>query len=353
MYGVIGKPVLHSLSPGLYKDQLYLRIAVESVREILELKEIIPIKGINVTAPFKEDAFRLATIATENAKNARAANILIFEENKIFADNSDVDAVINLVKAKSGEALVLGGGGAGRAAKVALQELGFNVTVWNRSEREGTIQKIPDKKYDVVVNTVPDPPVSKITLDSRYSFGGLSWLVEQGRKTSKLFFNRELSEPDSLSRNFNSDLIYITGMMGAGKTTIGESLARKLSFEWNDTDKIIQEKEGRSINEIFQTKGEEYFRKLEQDVVSSLNKGVVSVGGGVVSGFKKNSLVVLLLQKKEVLKSRIQDRPLKDYFDDLYEKRMPKLLKASSLVIKSNEQSADRLAYEINQTFKN
>ncbi len=77
--------------------------------------------------------------------------------------------------------------------------------------------------------------------------------------------------------------LVLTGMMGVGKSTIGKKLAKKLSFTFVDIDKIIELKEGCSINQIFKKKNETYFRKLENDIsLRELNKhnSVISLGGG-------------------------------------------------------------------------
>ena len=72
-------------------------------------------------------------------------------------------------------------------------------------------------------------------------------------------------------------------MMGVGKSTIGKNLAKKLNYNFIDVDKIIEAKEGQSINSIFKNKSESYFRKIENDVtLSELRKtnSVISLGGG-------------------------------------------------------------------------
>ena len=71
--------------------------------------------------------------------------------------------------------------------------------------------------------------------------------------------------------------------MGVGKSTIGKNLAKKLKYKFIDVDKIIEAKEGSSINLIFKTKSESYFRKIENDItLSELKKDntVISLGGG-------------------------------------------------------------------------
>ena len=72
--------------------------------------------------------------------------------------------------------------------------------------------------------------------------------------------------------------------MGAGKSTIGKELAARLNYRFIDTDLLIEEKENMSISELFQQKGEKYFREVERDVLieaaSNDENFVMSTGGG-------------------------------------------------------------------------
>jgi|TARA_B110001452_G_scaffold185249_1_gene155818 shikimate kinase len=75
----------------------------------------------------------------------------------------------------------------------------------------------------------------------------------------------------------------LTGMMGVGKSTIGKNLAKKLNYKFIDVDKLIETKEGSSINSIFENKSENYFRKLENEITLQVlkeNNSVISLGGG-------------------------------------------------------------------------
>ena len=77
--------------------------------------------------------------------------------------------------------------------------------------------------------------------------------------------------------------IVLLGMMGSGKSTIGYLLSNKINTDFYDIDKIIEEEEGLKITEIFENKGENYFRKIEEKIclkILKFNKKIISLGGG-------------------------------------------------------------------------
>ena len=94
------------------------------------------------------------------------------------------------------------------------------------------------------------------------------------------------------------NLVFL-GMMGSGKSSIGSLVAKKLKFDFIDVDKEIEKELGISISKIFEEKGEDYFRKIEEKItlkVLKINSTVISLGGG---GFI-NKII-----RKEVLKNHI------------------------------------------------
>ena len=83
-------------------------------------------------------------------------------------------------------------------------------------------------------------------------------------------------------------IFYLIGMMGSGKSSVGKLLANKLQFSNIDIDKEIEKDEKLSIKEIFEKKGENYFREIESKyLLRKRNSAVVSCGGGIVLN-KKN-----------------------------------------------------------------
>ncbi|TAH26565.1 MAG: shikimate kinase [Cytophagales bacterium] len=89
--------------------------------------------------------------------------------------------------------------------------------------------------------------------------------------------------------------IVLIGMPGSGKTTIGRSLALTLNYKFIDLDELIQLNEQESIPTIFQNKGEQYFRKSEQNILSKLlieeKQAVIATGGGAPCFFDNMELI--------------------------------------------------------------
>ncbi|GIX06821.1 MAG: shikimate kinase [Candidatus Poribacteria bacterium] len=123
--------------------------------------------------------------------------------------------------------------------------------------------------------------------------------------------------------------IVLVGFMGSGKTSVGRELARRLGWEFVDTDALIERMAGRSIPEIFRERGEPYFRDLESEAIRTATCGtrtVLATGGGAVlrpenmSRLKAAGLVVLLDAEAEELYRRVVNegrRPLLEVADPL------------------------------------
>ncbi|MBA0742206.1 hypothetical protein Gogos_015287 [Gossypium gossypioides] len=134
----------------------------------------------------------------------------------------------------------------------------------------------------------------------------------------------------------NGHTIYLVGLMGSGKTTVGKILSYVLGYSFCDSDTLIeQEVNGMSVAEIFKLHGESFFRKKER--LSSKKQLVVSTGGGAVvrdvnwDYMQKKGIVVWLDVPLEALAQRIaavgtHSRPLLHYEDgDPYTKALKRL----------------------------
>ena len=117
------------------------------------------------------------------------------------------------------------------------------------------------------------------------------------------------------------NLVFL-GMMGSGKSSIGSLVAKKLKLNFIDVDKEIEKELGISISKIFETKGEDYFRKFEEKItlkILRINSVVVSLGGGafinkiIRKEVLKNHISFWLNWNNEILLNRIKNskkRPL-------------------------------------------
>lgn len=103
-------------------------------------------------------------------------------------------------------------------------------------------------------------------------------------------------------------IIFLVGFMGCGKSYVGRNLAPALGFDYVDVDKYIEEQEGLTIKEIFEQKGEAYFRVQEQKFIQELDTNqnlVVSTGGGAPCFFdnmdvmNEKGLTIYLNRNKE------------------------------------------------------
>lgn len=149
--GIVGNPVSHSLSPVIHNawleaggvDGAYVAFAP---RDAAGFEALVAagraglIAGVNVTAPFKEQAFALADEAAAAAQMTGSANILVFEEGRVRADSADGAGVLYALaeqapklKLNGASVVMLGAGGAARAGAGALIEAGAALSILNRT----------------------------------------------------------------------------------------------------------------------------------------------------------------------------------------------------------------------------
>ena len=155
--------------------------------------------------------------------------------------------------------------------------------------------------------------------------------------------------------------IYLIGMMGSGKTTVGQELAQKLNYRFYDTDQIIEAVAKTPITEIFQQQGEPYFRNLETKVLKELSvhtKSVISTGGGIIGqqinwSYLQYGLVIWLDVDVEILQQRLADdetRPLADKLESLLQSRRPLYAQADIAISIRAEQSPSEISAQIIET---
>ena len=157
--------------------------------------------------------------------------------------------------------------------------------------------------------------------------------------------------------------IALIGFMGSGKTTLAGILAANLHFSLREIDEdVVRHSPYSSVTEIFDKKGEEYFRELEQAIIADAVKKdqqVISCGGGVVlfdevmKLLKNNAVIVFLHADFKTITQRLKDTSSRPLFRDmekamaLYAKRIPLYEKYADIKIETDAQTPEQVAEKI------
>jgi shikimate kinase len=156
-------------------------------------------------------------------------------------------------------------------------------------------------------------------------------------------------------------LIFLVGFMGAGKTTVGQALAEAMGWQFVDLDPLIERREGQTIREIFETRGEPEFRRIEREAIAAcreMSKAVIALGGGAYITEANRALLreigvtVWLDCPLEICLRRISGdaaRPLlrsREEMRELFERRRPAYALAD-LIVETGDRPPVDLAAEI------
>lgn len=180
--GVVGNPVSHSLSPlfqnfmieKLCLDYIYIPFEVEESHFKSFFKGIQAVNnlvGLNITIPFKEDAFRSCDILSDISKEVGAVNTVHFKDKKSYGYNTDILGIINVIKdilnisdLKEKTSIVLGAGGGARAAIYGIKRLsGEKIYVVSRNnKRELDLAKWAKEKLNLNLNFIDWGEINKV-----------------------------------------------------------------------------------------------------------------------------------------------------------------------------------------------
>ena len=158
---------------------------------------------------------------------------------------------------------------------------------------------------------------------------------------------------------------YLIGMMGSGKTTIGNLLSKKLDHNFFDIDQIIEKNYKTTISNFFEIYGEKKFRDTESSMLKKLNGGIISCGGGIIlnndniSFMKDNGICILLKASTNTLKSRLNgnnSRPLlkqdedKTKIDTIWKERREKYLYTADYEFNTDQKTPVQITSKIIET---
>lgn len=361
-YGLLGRKLSHSISPEIHTllcgyDYRLIEKEPEELDSFFSQKDF---KGINVTIPYKKNVIKYCSALSDTAKKIGSVNTIVRrKDGTLYGDNTDYFGFSYMVK-KSGikiknkTALVLGTGGASLTVNAVLEDMGAEKILSVSRNGKINYKNVYDfAPIDVIINTTPvgmypnngerlldlqrfkdlsgvldliyNPSLTPIVYDAK-NLGipycsGLSMLVAQAWLSAQSFISRELDESE-IERVINilekkRKNIVLIGMPGSGKSTVSEMLGKFLSREVVDTDKLVEEYDGRKIPEIFAQSGEDYFRDIESKITAQVGKRsgiIISTGGGAVLkeenryALKQNGVVLWL--KRDTNELERSGRPL-------------------------------------------
>ncbi|HLH06877.1 MAG TPA: shikimate dehydrogenase [Terriglobales bacterium] len=180
IYGVAGDPIQHSLSPAMMNaafrrenlDSVYLALHAKKIDDLVNVIRGIPLHGVSITMPYKEAILEHLDNCEPLCQKIGACNTVIRgQDGKLYGFNTDVAGVVRPIEQrihpKGAKILVLGAGGAARAAVFGLKERGAEVSILNRTPATAqklarqaqakTIRRDDLKKlsFDVIINATP------------------------------------------------------------------------------------------------------------------------------------------------------------------------------------------------------
>ncbi len=384
---LIGKSLTHSFSPSIH--QAFGRYAYtlcplpdeEAVKDYLKEGDF---DALNVTIPYKQTVLPLLDVIAPDAMAIGAVNTIVKKDGKLYGYNTDSYGLAFLLKeakiSLSGKkVLILGSGGTSLTAKAtALAQGVASVHVVSRrtyptyddleafSDTEILINTTPVGMYpnndeiplsldlfpnlcgvvDVIYNPLSTHLVTEAKDKGIPAVNGLLMLVAQAAKACSLFCGEEV--PNDTIKKVYHDLarkegnIFLIGMPGVGKSTVGKVLAELTGKTFVDTDTLFFETYHVSPADFIKEHGEPSFRQKEHALLckAGSQKGqVVATGGGVVTldenyyKLKQNGRIFFLERKLEDLVTG--GRPLSEEHgvQNLYRARLPRYLSFADSVI--------------------
>jgi 3-dehydroquinate dehydratase/shikimate dehydrogenase len=423
VFGVIGDPVGHSLSPLIHNaafkelgiNAIYLpfRVPRGELGPFLKSFQAIPVQGYSVTVPHKEAAAKAAREKDESVMTIGAANTLLSGGADFRAVNTDAQAALKSLRANlplgadnlpvplaERSVMILGAGGVARAIAHALRKEDVPLTITNRTTDRGeklaaevgcrfvewtarhsvecdtlinctTVGMHPNldetpvhhsyliKAGLMVFDTVYTPETTMLIREARlrgcHVLTGVDMFVRQAGLQFELFtgqpaphelmaklvrqalspvrahhdeakpppprpvpldqFQAPAQSPKGGAATMKpTQLVYLIGYRGTGKTSTARRLADKLGWSWIDADEFLQTRHGRTIREIFAEEVEKGFRDKEATLLQELSQyseHVIATGGGVILRQEnrvllKRGTVVWLQAPADILCQRLQ-----------------------------------------------
>lgn len=390
--GLLGRKLGHSYSPAIHAalgDYDYDLHEVPNEEDLEKFLKETPFDGLNVTIPYKVAVMAHCATLSPRAKAIGSVNTLVRRpDGTLHGDNTD-DAGFTAMVEESGvdpagkTCVVLGSGGASRTVVAVLKRMGAKrvVVVSRRGEDHyGNLARHADAallvnatpvgmypnvdaspvedlsvfpKLEAVLDLIYNPPKTKLLADAEKrgirTVNGLRMLVVQAAVASALWgcsaYDAKRCAAIEAAIRLGEENLWLVGMPGVGKTTVGGLLGEALGRPFVDLDAEIERVAGMPIPEIFRTRGEAGFREIEAEAAMTASRGrgtVIATGGGTVlreasrRAMRESGTVVWL--QRDLSRLPTEGRPLSEAkgVEKLYAEREPIYRAAAHLEVDAN-----------------
>ncbi len=387
-FGLLGRKLGHSYSPqihahlGDYEYPLYEKTPDE-IEDFMNSNEF---DGMNVTIPYKETVVPYMAKLSDAAQKIGSVNTVTrLPDGRLYGDNTDYYGFSFLLDSagfdvEGKKVVILGNGGAAKTVIcICKDRKAKEIAVISRSSPTDNYKNIAKHNdADYIFNTTPvgmypnngerlidlalfktckgvadliyNPYKTQLLLDAEAlgipCINGLIMLCAQAVKAAGNFTGQKYEPLKTLEilHALEKQMlnIVLVGMPGCGKSTAGKLLAEKLNRELVDTDTLVEEAENMPIPQIFEEKGEKYFRDCETQAVKKAGKmggKIIATGGGAILrdenklALKQNSVVVLL--NRDISTLATDSRPLSKSgkLNEMYAARLPHYKAVSDITV--------------------
>jgi shikimate dehydrogenase len=414
MFGLLGKKLSHSFSKEIHEhftNQKYELIEKDSLEEFFKEKSF---KGINVTIPYKAEVIQYLDYISKEAVKIGSVNTIINKNNKLYGYNTDYYGLqksfeLNNIILAEKQVLIIGNGSTSKTVYQFCKDSGAKeiiVAARNPKLSEISIGEINTlHNIEIIINATPlgmypnnDQSIDidfnnfndllfvmdvvynplRTTLLQRAKSknikveNGLTMLFYQAIKAIELFHDIlvDANEVTLYYQKLYQKLtnFVLIGMPMSGKSFYAKLLSEKYSKRFIDIDKKIEEENNMKIPDIFETHGEQYFRKQEHLITTKYAKELntcISCGGGVIlndanmQSLKQNGVVIFIdFPLEELKKCNPSGRPLLNNsksLEKLYNERIELYRKYADITISktsyNERETMSKIEVKINEYF--
>lgn len=353
-YGLLGRKLLHSLSPEIHRElgnfsyELF-QVEPENLEEFITKKDFA---GLSVVFPYKKEVVKYCDELTDTAKKLDCVDtITVDKDGRLIGDNCEYDGFCHMINkcgidVKGKKVLLLGKNAS--VIRVVIEDMGAKEIVDVTVDGEVNFENIYEHAdADILVNTTqtgmyPNNGDKIVDVKRFPNIAGVLEVIYNPRRTKLICDAEDLEIPNSdglsmlVAREYMAEIrfgriepdeelfkatyktmsdrrknIIFVGLPGCGKTTIAKVVAAKLGRPCIDVDKLIEMKAGVPVSTIYSAYGERYYRELESETLRKITRNggqVIATDSGAVMSLenqyylRQNGYIVWLSRDLSELK---------------------------------------------------